>query len=93
MTTVSWWKANGFRICAYSVQSNSTAADYGGGSRSTFRRKGGQCMNWVSRELQAERGLPICNAHWPLYQRAVEEDAERRAALRRKYDPGPLPLD
>ena len=59
--------------------------------REAARKKGTQCSAHVSPDrIQQMGGLPICKAHEAQWERRLSEDEERRKALRRKYDPGPL---
>ena len=81
-----WLRSQGFKRCVCNNRTSQSAV-VGEAHKS---KKGARCCNHVSKELIAERGLPICTDHWPIYQQDISTDAARRAALRAKYDPGPL---
>ena len=83
-------RAAGMKRCIYRVvRSEGDSEKY----RRLAREVGDRCRAWVGREAVAERGLPICSKHWPVFQRDVQRERETRKRLRSKYDPGPLPLD
>ena len=83
-------KARGWRRCICTVEKTVRKASEYSSSREATRKKGDQCSAHVSPERIKKMGLPICKGHEDQWKRHVAEDEERRKALRRKYDPGPL---
>jgi len=86
-------KGRGWRRCICTVENTIREAKEYPSCREATRKKGNQCSAQVSPErVKQMGGLPICKVHEGQWERHVAEDEERRKALRRKYDPGPLPL-
>ena len=81
----------GWGRCICTVEKTVRKASEYSSHREAARRKGAQCSAHVSPErIKQMGGLPICKAHEDQWERHLSEDEERRKALRRKYDPGPL---
>ena len=87
-------RAEGYRRCICDVQNSHAAKEAEDGERTNFSRKGQQCRNWCDPERIARVGLPICYPHEEIWREATARDAatraENNAAMRAKYDPGPL---
>jgi len=87
------WKdkrGRGFRRCVYRILYSHPGRQASG---ATLKRKGERCRNFVAPDDVLRLGLPICSSHEKVWVRETKLDAEVRRELRRKYDPGPLPLD
>ena len=81
----------GWKQCLFTVETTRRKASESPYIRTAARRKGTQCSAHVSPDrIKKMGGLPICKAHERQWERRLSEDEERRKALRRKYDPGPL---
>ena len=81
----------GWKRCLCTVENTKREASEYLSTREAARKKGNQCSAHVSPDrIQQMGGLPICKAHEAQWERRLSEDEERRKALRRKYDPGPL---
>jgi hypothetical protein len=81
----------GWRRCICTVETTEGKASESPSHRVAARKKGDQCSAHVSPDrIKKMGGLPICKAHEDQWERHLSEDEERRKALRRKYDPGPL---
>ena len=87
------WAANraaGMKRCIYRMRDTVKAREYPDGRRQTGHKKGAQCTLWCSSERVARVGLPICGKHEAIWEEEVKRDAEARARVRAKLDPGPL---
>jgi len=62
------------------------------GARCGVQVRNDQCRNWVSPDQIKRMGRPICPAHAEHFRETSEAWDEVRRCLRRRYDPGPLPL-
>ena len=83
----AYLRSIGHKQCVYSVRTSSKSEER---SRTNVRFEGHQCARYVPPKRIEMRGLPICDTHWPPHLEDLERDESTRAALRRKYDPGPL---
>lgn len=93
-----WHRAHGYMKCAFAtVVHTYDNPDLPYGSRVHAKKRGEQCANWVRRAVWESQAIPICAHHIDHYEKLVAEKIaavkDRNAAMRLKYDPGPLPLD
>ena len=93
MTHPNSWAARrgrGKRQCEYGVKRGRRGSWE---SRASVTTKGARCRQWVPADQIIERGRPICTQHWHHYVSDCAEYDERINKMRRKHDPGPLPIE
>lgn len=83
----------GYRRCIWGCLHNAPSVEYENGHRQSLRWRGKRCSVMVSPEQIAKHGVTVCAKHLPMYLKWKAERGLQKAAMRAKYDPGPLPLD
>ena len=88
-------KVMGWKRCEWFIESRSvrTPSESTQHKRTPVRTKGERCKQLLSPNTVRDRGVCICGGHMKFFLADVERREGVRLALRRKYDPGPLPLD
>ena len=87
--------AHGYRRCIGTITSSSRHApreSQQGARRDGVVWKGGRCRIRVSPSQQKKMRAIVCPSHEQQYVDRLHEEALTNLRLRRKYDPGPLPL-